>query len=166
MLLGVNWTKCEGWEIMATQLRQKRSVSYREATKFRMPRPLKRRRHNERHPPGILTLTWWSVTELPCNQWPKVPVTHERLVTRLFGLSKYSTTSSIAGSNVHRIDFTSIAMDMLKKSLHVGRQYFIYLCFVAAIWCEMWTFSILMDGEIPCQLPQSQNMQTQQMLML
>ena len=148
---------------MATRLRQKWSVSYREVTEFRMPRPLKRRRHNKRKPPGILTLTW-SVAELPCNQRPKVPVTHERPVMRLFGLSKYSSTSSIARSSVHRIDFTRIALDTLKKTLHVARQYFIYLCFVAAIWCEMWTFPILMYGEIPCQLPQSRKMQTQQML--
>ena len=149
---------------MATRLRQKRSISYREATEFRMSKPLKRRRHNERKPPGILTLTWWSVAELPCNQRPKVPVTPERPVTRLFGLSKYSSISSIAGSNVHRIDVTRIALDTLSKTLHVARQYFIYLCFLAAVWCEMWTFPILMYGEIPCQLPQSQKMQRQQML--
>ena len=139
-----------GREIMATRLRQKRSVAYRETTEFRMSRPLKQRRHSEQKPPGILTLTW-SVAELPCNQRPKVPVTHERPVARLFGLSKYSTTSSIAGSNIYRIDFTSIALDTLKKTLHVARQYFIYLCFIAAIWCKMWTFPIVMYGEIPYQ---------------
>ena len=74
-------------------------------------------------------------------------MTHEWPVTCLFGLSKYSTTSSIAGSNIYRIDFTSIALDTLKKTLHVARQYFIYLCFVAAVWCEMWTFPILMYGK-------------------
>ena len=106
---------------MATRLRQKRSVSYREAAEFRMSRPPKRRRHNERKPPGILALTWLSVAELPCNQRPKVLVTHDRPETRLFGLSKYSSTSSIAGSSVHRIDFTRIALDTLKKNLHVAK---------------------------------------------
>ena len=32
---------------MTTRLRQKKSVSYREAKAFRMPRPLKRRREEE-----------------------------------------------------------------------------------------------------------------------
>ena len=152
LLISVNIIiKCQGREIMATRLRQKRSVSYREAMEFRMSRPLKQRRHSERKPPGILTLTWSSVAELPCNQHPKVPVTHERPVACLFGLSKYSTTSSIARSNIYRIDFTSIALDTLKKTLHVARQYFIYLCFAAAIWYKMWTFPIVMCGEIPYQ---------------
>ena len=40
-------------------------------------------------------------------------------------------------------------MGYTKQTLHVARQYFICLCFVAAVWCKMWTFPILMYGKIP-----------------
>ena len=74
----------------------------------------------------LLTLTWWSVSELPCNQHLKVPVTHEQPLTCLFGLSKYSNTS-IARSNVHKIDFTSIAWDTLNKPYTLlGNTSFVY----------------------------------------
>lgn len=81
---------------------------------------------------------------------------------------KYSQTSSFAGSTTHRIDFTSIVLDMLNKTQHVARQCFVYLCSIAAVWCETWAFPILRYNGICCQLPYivSENVNTTSVISL